>query len=97
MRSGSRQGVESVALPVHCFAMPGKTVSSLPRNVFAYAVTWLPFAALEYGVDGVSLSVPVRLGGGGVRRIEQWDLSAREKEALRAGAQFVRKAAEALV
>jgi malate/lactate dehydrogenase len=51
----------------------------------------------EYGVDGVSLSVPVRLGGGGVRRIEQWDLSAREEEALRAGAQFVREAAEALV
>jgi malate/lactate dehydrogenase len=48
----------------------------------------------EYGVDGVSLSVPVKLGQG--RRIEEWDLSARELEAVGAAARFVREAAEGL-
>ena len=50
----------------------------------------------EYGVDGVSLSVPVRLGGGDGRRIEEWELSAPEREALHAAARYVREAAETL-
>jgi malate/lactate dehydrogenase len=50
----------------------------------------------EYGVDGVSLSVPVRLGGGGVRRIEEWDLSPGEVEGVAAAARFVREAADGL-
>jgi malate/lactate dehydrogenase len=50
----------------------------------------------EYGVDGVSLSVPVRLGGGGARRIEEWLLSPAEREAFHAAAAFVREAAEGL-
>jgi len=47
----------------------------------------------EYGVDGVSLSVPVTLGGGAVRQITEWELSESEREALLAGARFVRDAA----
>ncbi|MGZ4174686.1 MAG: hypothetical protein ACXVUX_00530 [Solirubrobacteraceae bacterium] len=50
----------------------------------------------EYGVDGVSLSVPVRLSGGGTRRIEEWELSPAEREALHEGARFVRDAAEGI-
>jgi malate dehydrogenase len=50
----------------------------------------------EYGVDGVSLSVPVRLGGGGARRIEEWELSPAELGALDSAAAFVREAAEEL-
>jgi malate/lactate dehydrogenase len=49
----------------------------------------------EYGVDGVSLSVPVQLRGG-VRRIEEWQLSRAERDALHAGARFVREAVDAL-
>jgi malate/lactate dehydrogenase len=49
----------------------------------------------EYGVDGVSLSVPVQLRGG-VRRIEEWQLSRAERDALHAGARFVREAADGL-
>jgi malate/lactate dehydrogenase len=48
----------------------------------------------EYGLDGVSLSVPVRLGGGGARRVEEWGLSPGELEALHAGATFVGEAAD---
>lgn len=50
----------------------------------------------EYGIDGVSLSVPVRLGGAGARVIEEWDLSPEDLEALHAAARFVREAAEGL-
>jgi malate/lactate dehydrogenase len=50
----------------------------------------------EYETDGVSLSVPVRLGGGGARVIEEWDLSAANLQALHAAARFVREAAGGL-
>jgi malate dehydrogenase len=50
----------------------------------------------EYGVDGVSLSVPVALGGGGVGRIEEWPLADSEREGLMAAAAFVREAAAGL-
>jgi malate/lactate dehydrogenase len=46
----------------------------------------------EYGIDGVALSVPVTLGGGGVVAIHEWDLSAEQQAALRAGADVVREA-----
>ncbi len=51
----------------------------------------------EFGLTGVSLSVPVTLGAGGVQRIHEWTLSAAELERLRAGAEFVRAAAERLL
>jgi malate/lactate dehydrogenase len=50
----------------------------------------------EYGVHGVSLSVPVQLGGGGVRRIEEWELAGPERDALHEAAGFVRQAADGL-
>jgi len=51
----------------------------------------------EYAVDGVSLSVPVRLGGGaGARGIEEWELSDEELAGLRDAAAFVREAADSL-
>jgi malate dehydrogenase len=51
----------------------------------------------EYGLDGISLSVPVRLGGGdGARAIEEWDLSPAELDELHRAARFVREAADGL-
>lgn len=50
----------------------------------------------EYGIDGVSLSVPVTLGGGGAVQIHEWALSDGEAESLRAAARFVREAAAGL-
>jgi malate/lactate dehydrogenase len=46
----------------------------------------------EYGVDGVALTVPVTLGDGGVAAIHEWDLSAGQQAAFRAGADVVREA-----
>ena len=51
----------------------------------------------EYGLDGVSLSVPARLGGGaGARGIEEWEISDEELAGLRDAAAFVREAADGL-
>jgi malate/lactate dehydrogenase len=46
----------------------------------------------EYGIDGVALSVPVTLGGGGVVAIHEWELSPEQRAALHAGADAVREA-----
>jgi malate dehydrogenase len=51
----------------------------------------------EYGFNGVSLSVPVMLAAGGVQRVLEWSLSESEREQLRAGAEFVRGAADGLL
>lgn len=50
----------------------------------------------EYGVVGVSLSVPVTLAAGGVAAIHEWELSSEELDALGAGAEFVGAAADRL-
>jgi malate dehydrogenase len=50
----------------------------------------------EYGIDGVSLSVPVWLAAGGVREIEQWPLSKTEQEGLRVAGRIVGDAAAGL-
>jgi malate dehydrogenase len=50
----------------------------------------------EYGVHDASLSVPVRLGAGGAQRIEEWELSARDLEAVDRAARVVCEAADGL-
>ena len=50
----------------------------------------------EYGIEGASLGVPVRLGRGGVAELPKWDLEPEESAALRAGAETVRTAAAAI-
>lgn len=50
----------------------------------------------EYGLDGVSLSVPVRLGGGGMREVVEWELTAEQRAGLAEGARVVREAAATL-
>jgi malate dehydrogenase len=47
----------------------------------------------EYGVKGVSLSVPVTLTEEGVGEIREWELSAEEREGLEAAAEAVREKA----
>jgi len=54
----------------------------------------LPCAARcdgEYGINGLFVGVPVKLGRGGVERIIEYELTAEEKVALAASAQAVRE------
>ncbi len=44
----------------------------------------------EYGIEGVSVSVPVTLGGRGVEQIHEWQISDDERDSLHAAAEAVR-------
>jgi malate dehydrogenase len=44
----------------------------------------------EYGIDGLYMGVPVKLGAGGIEQIVELDLSDDEREALNASADAVR-------
>jgi malate/lactate dehydrogenase len=50
----------------------------------------------EYGIDGVSLTVPVTLGGGAVTKIHEWPLTDAEAAGMQAGAETVREALAAV-
>jgi len=50
----------------------------------------------EYGVDGLYMGVPVRLGAGGVEEIVKLRLTTAEKKMLRASAAAVREVVEVL-
>jgi malate dehydrogenase len=44
----------------------------------------------EYGIDGLYIGVPVKLGAGGIEEIVELDLSDEEREALDRSAEAVR-------
>jgi malate dehydrogenase len=44
----------------------------------------------EYGIDGLYMGVPVKLGAGGIQEVIELDLSDEEQQALRASADAVR-------
>ena len=50
----------------------------------------------EYGVDGVSLAVPVTLGSGGVGRVHEWGLDEGQRAAFLDAAEAVRSAVDRL-
>ncbi len=59
----------------------------------------LPAAAYlegEYGVDGLFVGVPVVIGGGGVERILQIDMTAAEREAFESSVAHVRELVKAM-
>ena len=45
----------------------------------------------EYGIDGLYMGVPVKLGAGGIEEIVELDLERRRAEALDASAEAVRE------
>jgi malate/lactate dehydrogenase len=50
----------------------------------------------EYGIDGVSVSVPVSFRPGAVDQILEWELMADQRQGLHEAADFVREATEGL-
>ena len=45
----------------------------------------------EYGIDGLYMGVPVKLGAGGIEEIVELDLTPEESEALRRSADSVQE------
>jgi malate dehydrogenase len=82
LKTGSAYFAPAVAVAVMALAVLGDTGRILPVSAYLDG---------QYGVDGIFLGVPARLGRGGVREVIELPLSDREMEALTRSADGVRK------
>jgi malate dehydrogenase len=72
---------------------PGAAAAQMVDAILLDEKRILPCTALlegEYGIDGLYMGVPVKLGAAGIEEIVKLRLSAEEKKALRASAAAVR-------
>src|SRR5258708_33303376 len=73
---------------------PGAAVAEMVDGILLDQKRVLPCTALlegEYGIDGLYMGVPVKLGAGGIEEIVELDLSDGEQSALAASAEAVRE------
>jgi len=72
---------------------PGAAVAEMVDSILLDQKRVLPCTALlegEYGIDGLYIGVPVKLGAGGIEEIVELDLSDDERKALERSAEAVR-------
>jgi len=73
---------------------PGAAAAQMVDAIMLDEKRVLPCTAYlegEYGIDGLYMGVPVKLGAGGVEQIVELDLSDEEQSALRASSEAVRE------
>jgi len=73
---------------------PGAAAAQMVDAIMLDEKRVLPCTALlegEYGIDGLYMGVPVKLGANGIEEIVEIDLSADERAALEASAEAVRE------
>jgi malate dehydrogenase len=73
---------------------PGAAAAQMVDSIMLDQKRVLPCTALlegEYGIDGLYMGVPVRLGAAGIEEVLELDLSEDEQEALKASAEAVRE------
>jgi malate dehydrogenase len=73
---------------------PGAAAAQMVDSIMLDEKRVLPCTAYlegEYGIDGLYMGVPVKLGPGGIEEIVELDLSDEERQALRASADAVRE------
>ena len=73
---------------------PGAAAAQMVDSIMLDEKRVLPCTAYlegEYGIDGLYMGVPVKLGPGGVEEIVELDLSDEEQQALRSSAEAVRE------
>ncbi len=78
---------------------PGAAAAQMVDSIVLDQKRVLPCTALlegEYGIDGLYMGVPVKLGQGGIEEIVELDLSDEERSALDASAGAVREVVEVL-
>ena len=88
-------GAEIVALlkTGSAYYAPSASVVAMVEAIVRDTKTVLPVCAWtsgEYGIDGVYVGVPARLGSGGVEEVVELDLDAGELAQLRAAAEGIR-------
>jgi len=72
---------------------PGAAAAQMVDAVMLDEKRVLPCTAYlegEYGIDGLYMGVPVKLGAGGIEEIVELDLTDEEQTALQASADAVR-------
>ena len=72
---------------------PGAACAEMVDAILLDQKRVLPCTALlegEYGIDGLYIGVPVKLGAGGIEEIVELDLSDEEREALERSSEAVR-------
>jgi malate dehydrogenase len=78
---------------------PSASVIEMAEAILKDKKRILPCAAFlegEYGMDGIYLGVPAKLGAGGVEEIIEIDLTDEEREALNRSAAMVRESIESV-
>ena len=78
---------------------PSAAITQMVEAVLLDKKEILPCTAYldgEYGIDGLYVGVPVKLGAGGVEEIFQFDLTPEELEALQKSAAAVRELVEVM-
>jgi malate dehydrogenase len=78
---------------------PGAAAAQMVEAILLDQKRVLPCTAYlegEYGIDGLFIGVPVRLGAKGIEEIVQLKLSAEERRALKASAAAVREVVDVL-
>jgi malate dehydrogenase len=78
---------------------PGAAAAQMVDAVVLDEKRVLPCTAYlegEYGIDGLYMGVPVKLGAGGIEDVVELDLGDDEREALRASADAVREVVQVL-
>jgi malate dehydrogenase len=81
------------------FYAPAAAVGEMCDSIVFDQKRVLPCTAMcegEYGIDGLFVGVPVRLGGEGLEEIVEFDLTDREREELQQSAGAVRELVDAL-
>ena len=74
---------------------PGRVVARMARAIADDTKEVVPASAYlegEYGVSGICIGVPVKLGGGGVEKIYELKLSDKERDWFNRGADTLRDA-----
>jgi malate dehydrogenase len=73
---------------------PGAAAAQMVDSIMLDEHRVLPCTAYlegEYGIDGLYMGVPVKIGAGGVEEIVELDLSDDERQALETSADAVRE------
>jgi malate dehydrogenase len=73
---------------------PGAAAAQMVDSIMLDEKRVLPCTAYlegEYGIDGLYMGVPVKLGARGIEQIVELDLSDDEQQALKASADAVRE------
>ena len=81
------------------FYAPSAAIAQMVESILFDKKEILPCTAYlegEYGIDGLYVGVPIKLGAGGVEEIIEFDLTEEEDAALRGSAAAVRELVEVM-